>query len=91
MDKLMKEYLKRAAEIIGERSPGEVMYDDAVVAALNQGRPIQEALAIAGAKYPSEALGWDPTTIHDIAAHYDYLREHLAITERIRGRKESSS
>lgn len=85
---MINEYLKRAAQIIGERSVGEAMHDDAVVEALNQGCEIEEALAIAGAKYPNEAIRYDPATIDDIAAHYDYLKEHTAITEKIQRRKK---
>jgi hypothetical protein len=45
MDKTIKAYLDRAAEIIGDRTSGEMEHDDAVVEALNQGRTIKEALA----------------------------------------------
>ena len=45
MDKTIKAYLDRAAEIIGDRTSGEIEHDDAVVEALNQGRTIKEALA----------------------------------------------
>jgi len=83
MDKFLEAYLKRAQEVIGERSPEETAYDNEVIEALNQGRLISEALAIAAAKYPGEALQWDLDTINDIAAHYDYLKEHLAIVKKL--------
>jgi len=86
MDKFVEEYLKRADQIVGERTPEEVLYDNAVVEALDNGRPIREALAIAGAKYPEERMQWDETTIADIAAHYEYLQEHMKILEKLRKR-----
>ena len=79
MDKMTKAYLDRASEIIGERTESEILHDDAIVEALIQGRTIKEALSIAGTKYPVEAIKWDDGNIGDIAAHYDYLREHYDI------------
>lgn len=76
MNKMTKAYLDRASEIIGERTESEILHDDAIVEALIQGRTIKEALSIAGTKYPGEAIKWDDGNIDDIAAHYDYLREH---------------
>ncbi len=55
------------------------MHDDAVVEALNQGHTIKEALSIAGEKHPDEAIQWDESNLADIAAHYDYLKEHAHI------------
>jgi len=40
MDKTIKAYLNRAAEVIGDRTSSEIAHDDAVVEALNQGRTI---------------------------------------------------
>ena len=84
MDKIIKAYLDRASEIIGERTKSEIFHDDAVVEALNQGRTIEEALSIAGKKHPSEAIKWDDGNIGDIAAHYDYLREHSNILKSLK-------
>ena len=83
MEKTIKEYLERAAEIIGDRTSSEIAHDDAVVEALNQGRTIKEALAIAGEKHPSEAIKWDNDNIGDIAAHYEYLKEHTRIVRML--------
>jgi len=79
MDKTIKEYLDRAAEIIGDHTSSEIAHDDAVVEALNQGRTIEEALSIAGEKHPGEAIKWDNASIGDIAAHYEYVKEHTRI------------
>ena len=82
---MLKAYLARAKEIIGERTPAEVAYDDAVVAGLEVGLPIEAALANAGQKHPAEALSWDADSIADIAAHYDYLKEHAQIMRKLQG------
>jgi len=86
MEKTLKAYLARASEIIGDRTSGEIAYDDAVVEALNQGRTIKEAIAIASGKHPDDALQWDEDNISDIAAHYEYLRQHMRIMRTIRTR-----
>jgi hypothetical protein len=88
MDKAIKAYLDRASELIGSRTSSETVYDDAVVEALNQGHTIKEALAIAGEKHPDEALQWDESNIAEIAAHYDYLKEHARITGMLRKRRK---
>ncbi|MCX6353368.1 MAG: hypothetical protein NTZ78_00515 [Candidatus Aureabacteria bacterium] len=83
MDKTIKTYLDRAAEIIGDRTSSEIAHDDAVVEALNQGRTIKEALAIAGEKHPDEAIKWNDSNIGDIAGHYEYLKEHNRIMKML--------
>lgn len=45
MDKMLKQYLDRAKEIIGERTASEIAHDNAVVDALNSGLPIEAALS----------------------------------------------
>jgi hypothetical protein len=88
MDAIIKAYLARAAEIIGERTPSETDHDNAVIEALNQGCSIRDALAVAAARYPAEAIKWDLSNINDIASHYDYLREHAVIMGKIRNAKK---
>ena len=88
MDRAIKEYLDRAAEIIGNRTSDEIAYDDAVVEALNQGHTIKEALSIAGEKHPDEAIDWGDGNIGDIAAHYEYLKEHTRIMEVFQKRRK---
>jgi hypothetical protein len=88
MDKTIKAYLDRAAEIIGDRTSSEIAYDDAVVEALNQGRTIKEALAVAGEKHPSEAINLDNGNIGDIAAHYEYLKEHTRIIRMLQKQRK---
>ena len=88
MNKIVKAYLDNAAEIIGDRSPSEKAYDDAVVDALRQGKTIKESLAIAGTQFPNEALQWSDDNIEEIAAHYDYLRNHSDILKMIEAHKK---
>ncbi len=80
----IKSYLDRAAMIVGDRISNEIAHDDAVVEALNQGSTIEEALAIGAQRYPGEALQWDNGNIGDIAAHYDFLREHAKIMKLLK-------
>ena len=82
-DKMLKEYMARANEIIGKRTPAEIAYDDAVVAGLEMGLTIEMALTNAGQKHPAEALSQDAYNIADIAAHYDYLKEHARIMKQL--------
>jgi hypothetical protein len=51
------------------------------------GLPIEAALTNAAQKHPSEALSWDASNIGDIAAHYDYLKEHAEILRKLGNRK----
>ena len=83
MDKILKAYLDNASGIIGRRTPNEKAYDDAVVDALIEGKSIKDSLAIAGAQFPDEAIEWSDSNIDDIAAHYDYLRNHSDILRMI--------
>ena len=87
MDKILEAYLDNAAEIIGHRSPSEKACDDAVVDALRQGKSIKDSLAIAGAKFPDEAIQWSDGNIDEIAAHYDYLRNQSDILKMIETHK----
>jgi len=88
MDKMMKEYLDRSRDIIGERTPDEIAHDDTVVESLNLGLPIKVALTVAGKKHPSEAVQWNSENIDDIAAHYEYLKEHEAIMQKLQKMKK---
>jgi len=85
--KLMQAYLRQAEQIIGKRTPEEIAHDDEVVAGLEMGLPIEAALTNAAQKHPSEALSWDAESIHDIAAHFDYLKEHARILKMVEGKK----
>jgi hypothetical protein len=88
MDKTIKAYLDRAAEIIGDRTSSEIAHDDVVVEALNQGHTIKEALSTAGEKHPGEAIKLDNDNIADIAAHYEYLKEHTRIMRMLQKQRK---
>ena len=83
MDKMLKQYLDRAKEIIGERTASEIAHDNAVVDALNSGLPIEAALSLAAKQHPNEALQCYSGNINDIAAHYDYLKQHEQIMKKL--------
>ena len=81
-------YLESSAEfsaMLKERTPGEIAYDNEVVAGLRRGLSIKEALKFAGEKYLDEALQWDENTIVDIKDHYEYLMKHEEILSKPQG------
>jgi len=76
-------YLKRAQEIIGDRSSGEIDFDNAVVAHLEGGKGIKEAIGAANIQFTEEALdpaayGWE-----DLESRYQYLKEHKSIVAQL--------
>ena len=80
---LIQEYLERAKEIIGERTPGEEKYDREVVRWLAKGKDISKAIAKASEKYPAEALTVDESTRADVRAHYEYVAEYERIIQKM--------
>jgi hypothetical protein len=80
---LINAYLQRAREIIGERSTGEIKYDNAVVANLSAGLNIRKAIAAANRQFPAEAL--QPRAEHwaDLSARYEYIREHQTMLRKL--------
>ena len=80
---MLEQYLQRSNEIIGERSPEEERFDHEVLVWLKKYGEIRKALNKANKKYPDEALMYDESNIDDIAAHYDYLLNHMEIVRRI--------
>jgi hypothetical protein len=80
---LLQQYLARADEIIGERTPDEIRYDNEVLRYLRRGENITKAIAKANEKYPSEALAIPEETLPDIQARYEYLLEHEEIMKKM--------
>jgi len=80
-------YLEQAREIIGDRSQGEIDYDNAVVAYLAGGKDIKTAVRSANQEHPEEAMKPDANQWQDFAARYDYIMEHKVIMKRL-GMKE---
>ena len=79
---ILKHYLNRADEIIGERTAEETEYDREVIRWLRKGKGIKKAIAKANEKYPAEALQLDDSNLADVQSHYEYQAEHEAIMEK---------
>lgn len=77
------QYLDRAHEIIGERTPEEEKYDNEVLLWLEKTKKIRKAINKANKKYPNEALQYNEDNIADIREHYDYLLNHMKIVRRL--------
>ncbi len=80
---ILKQYIGRADEIIGERTPEEQKYDREVIRWMRKGKAVAKAIAKANEKYPTEALQVDSDNLADVQAHYEYLAEHYAINEKL--------
>jgi hypothetical protein len=80
---LINSYLQQSNEIIGQRSLGEIKYDDAVVAHLAKGTGIKKAIAAANKQHPEEALKAGPGDWDDLAARYGYLLEHKGMLKEL--------
>jgi carbonic anhydrase len=85
---LLKQHLELAAEVIGERTPDEEKYDREIIRWMRRGKTISKAIAKANEKYPAEALQVDNDNSADVRAHYEYLAEHDAITEKLNALKK---
>jgi S-adenosylmethionine:diacylglycerol 3-amino-3-carboxypropyl transferase len=79
-----EDYIERAKEIIGERTPGEEKYDREVVRWLTKGKDIRKAIAKANEKFPAEALSVDESMYDDLRSRYDYIAEHERILQRLK-------
>ena len=76
-------YLQRAREIIGERSPSEIAYDDSVVAHISNGADIKGAIRTANQEHPTEALKPGPEDWEDLASRYEYIAEHKILLKKL--------
>lgn len=79
----LKQYLTRANQIIGERTPDEQKYDREVTHWMRRGKSTSKAIAKANEKYPAEALQVNNDNLADVQSHYEYLAEHEAIMEKL--------
>jgi len=79
----MSAYLKRAREIVGERTAAEIEYDKTVTAGLARGMDIQRAIAAANQEHPDEALKPQPNQWADLVARYEYIRQHNEILKKL--------
>ena len=80
---IIDQYLRNSQEIIGDRTQAEEQYDDEVIKWLRKGMNIRRAVKKANKKYPDEALKVNKTNAGDVAAHYEYLKEHLELMQRL--------
>jgi hypothetical protein len=85
---LLKQHLELAAEVIEKRTPDEKKYDREVIRWMRRGKTISKAIAKANEKYPAEALQVDNDNLADVRAHYEYLADHDAITEKLNALKK---
>jgi hypothetical protein len=81
---LWDDYLHSTEEITGGRTKAEEQYDAEVIHWLNKGAQIEKAIEKANQKYPEEALEVDETNVDAVAAHYDYLKEHVELVREIK-------
>ena len=79
--------MQPAREIIRDRSPSEIAYDDSVVAHFGRGKDIKRAIRAANQEHPEEALEPGPEHWADLAVRYEYILEHKAILKTL-GMKE---
>jgi len=84
MSIFIEQYLMKASEIVGDRTPEEVAFDKIILSELRKGHPIRMALKTANKRYPNEALHYSKENIEDIASHYDYLLNHEDIMNRFK-------
>jgi hypothetical protein len=80
---LIDQYLRRSQEIIGNRTESEEQYDNEVIKWLKKGLTTRKAIDRANERYPDEALTLDETTVENVAAHYEYLLQHMEILQEI--------
>jgi len=81
---ILKQYLERSAEIVGERTPEEEKYGREVIRWMKKGKPIKKAIAKANLKVPGEALQVADDNLTDIQSHYEYIREHEEIMRKLK-------
>jgi hypothetical protein len=81
---ILTQYLERADEIIGERTPDEQRYDREVLRWLERGKTMRKAISKANEKYPKEALQLDESTLPDLQAHYEYMLNHERIMRKLK-------
>jgi hypothetical protein len=58
---------------LAQRSAGEVLYDDYLVAQMRKGKPFKIALRKANAMFPAQALNPGPAEFTDAEAHYRFF------------------
>jgi len=80
---LVEDYIKRSKELIGDRTKSEIQYDNEVIRWLQKGKSIKKAITKANEKCPDEALDVSIDNLGDVAAHYEYLKNHEDIVNKM--------
>ena len=75
--------LEYARKLIGNRTPAEMAYDDAVILGLTQGLDMQRAIEQANLEHPDEALLARPEHWDEVVVHYDFLRQQQTLLKRL--------
>ena len=77
---IFDEFLAYSNEIIGDRTPDEIHYDNEVLKWFKIGKNIRDAIFQANLAFPEEALLITDSDLEDLAAHYDFLlQNHLML------------
>ncbi len=66
---------------LAQRTAGEVLYDDFLLAQMRDGKPFGVAFREANAMFPSEALKATPTDLADVEVHYQFLLDMEKVDE----------
>ena len=84
---VLKQYIDRAEEIVGERTPDEEKYDREVIRWLRRGKNITKPLPRL-IRNTHKALQVNDDNLVDVEAHYEYLAGHEAIMEKLDAHKK---
>jgi hypothetical protein len=60
---------------LAQRSAGEVLYDDYLLAQMHKGKPFKVALRKANAKFPAEALNPGSAELTETEMHYQFFQD----------------
>jgi hypothetical protein len=66
---------------LAQRSAGEVLYDDCLLAQMRNGKPFKIALQKANAKFPNEALNPGSAELVDTEAHFQFFLDMVKMDE----------
>jgi len=66
---------------LAQRSAGEVLYDDYLLAQMRKGKPFKVALRKANARFPTEALSDSDTDLAELEAHYRFFLDMCQMDE----------
>lgn len=85
---LLELYRSTVAQVLGDRTPAEIAYDDAVVDGMNRGLPIDVAMSNAGQLFPTEALAMTDDNRQDLTARFEFLKEHAVLMKQLKKQRK---